>query len=189
LIELAIWFFGVVGGVVIALVVWTLGSARKDVRARIQSQLEDSGVAAIRRKYFELHREIDNINAFKQSRVLWLDLEGNPEPAREIRLLRSAGVGHISRHIPSPDRPLDLESADLVILSYANIAPAKALLDEAVRAVKQSQVPVPLIVYTPRGVRLDPPEMQKLDQLDWQITANYPVTLLGHAQTLARLSK
>ena len=192
LLDRAIWVFGVVAVLVVGLIVWLtrwiLGQSQKDAKQVLQDELQRRGLANLDVEIKNVQTQFNALNAFKDRRVDWVCPEGVAEPTKELAFLKRAGLQHVTT-IPVPaDQPAPMLNApDLVILSFNGSQQSKDLVKLIVDLLKRSQKEVPVLVYAPLGLRVDPPEMQLLNETALHAIANFPATLVTQALELVRL--
>ena len=192
LLDRALWAFGVVAtllvGLTVWLVRWTLGQSQKEARQVLQDELQKRGLAELEAEIKRLQAQHSALNAFKNRRVDWLLPANVPEPAKELAFLRRAGLEHVTPIPVAADQPgFALNDPDLVILSFDATPQSKDLMKHLVTLLKRNQNEVPVLIYAPLGLRVDPPEMALLNQTALHALANFPATLVTQALELVRL--
>lgn len=191
LLDRATWFFGVIGGIVLligtviwALVKWTLRETREDAKKALQTEMNRRGLD----EFETVQRQIAAFNSFKDRRVDWIRPESVVEPSKEIAFLKRAGLQYVS-NIPVAVGQVSpmLNDPDLVILSFDGSPQSKDLVKLVVDVLKRSQKEVPVLIYAPLGLRVEPAEMQLLNETALHAIANFPATLVTQALELVRL--
>jgi hypothetical protein len=212
-VERVIWGFGVVGAVIFALIIFFIGSTRRELRNTVRELFQEHGkqqideqAAAMRGNIEELQSELARITAYRDQNIVWVfdpDITTVPEgqestkrwilAARVVEALRSMGLQRIQLLTPQAREPVDIGTPDLVILSYSPGPGSPEFLKALVEKLKTFSPPVFLIIdtYNPTGqqIRLLEPELAALAGFDWYVPVNFPSQLIAQTHLLVRRNR
>lgn len=181
-----------------AAVAWFMGSTRRDARTFVEEYIEREAREKIQvqiSKFQEqvgaeaeqlrdlltgMKRQLDDLNAFRAKRVVWVH-DGRTPISAEERLLEHAGV-RIDTLVPVDGMPVDPLPADLVVLTHDGSDKADDILAKLVDRLRDNLSPIPMLVYT--KTRLSAVGESQAARYAWLQPVNYPLTLLANTMSL-----
>lgn len=193
-----IWGLGVLAAVAVALLYWSFGRTRTEMKNTIKELFASEATSLIereadqlRQKYKELKTQVDELAIFKDRGVTWVSLETVDRMQVEIEALYALGLKNVQIITPVQSESLDIGTPDLVILSYNGTDEGKKLLKQIVDRLKNEAPPVFLIIYTynpqeTTEVRLNKEEREILAGFHWYVPTNFPAQLVLQTQLLIR---
>lgn len=144
-----------------------------------------------------IDRELKELTSYKQKNIVWVTENENGSSDRtindeEIHALYAHGFQGIKIITPTPDQDdkFEVGSSDLVILTYKKTERCQKRLKRVISLIKEQNPPTYLIIYTfskdGSQVRIDDVEKNILQGFIWYMLANFPATVIAHAQLLVR---
>jgi hypothetical protein len=193
----ATWALGGILSVAAALLLWLFGSSRKELqrslaqtmREKAEEVVESEG-KALRRRYQGLQDQVEAFLDYRNRPITWIARDEDTASPDVLDRLHAAGLQNINLVTPEVNRPFEVGTPDLLIISYDGSNEAFRRLEIAVRAGSDLSPPFPLLIYTFNHggpeLRLGEREMALLGEYRWYLPVNFPVQLVSQVSSFLR---
>lgn len=215
-LDRTIQFFTLVVGAMVAMGVGLLyflfGKSLKEINKELSSRSEQLYRDAVNSfdvkiekamgdKIAKTEIRIDNVNsvlddfsAYKQRRFAWVLIDRDVSIDVELGVLEREGIREIHSVFVDKKSTSLLPDCDVVIFSHDGSESAIKVLGAIVSQISERSVgrdsrPVFLIIYTfinGKPIRLEPHQMEPLQDFRWYQLASFPMTLITVAKNLIR---
>jgi len=194
LVNVAMWALGVIAAAFIGLSVFFWGRTKKDIESSVKELFEKEARELIHenadqlRNYVsEIKHQVDDVNSYKDSSILWIFTGEQIGNEREVEELYSSGLKNIYTLTPALGADFAIGEPDLVIFSYTNTDESRRIMASIVDQIKTYKSPIHFIIYTFRPdaeQRLSDADFQSLQGYTWFIIANLPSSLIAYVKAL-----
>ncbi len=172
--------------------------------------LVNAEVDAFKSHLKSIDKDLRDLTSYKRKNIVWITEAFSPPQAEgenlatpadqtindeEIRALHAHGFQDIKVITPTEeeDEKFEIGDCDLAIISYKKTDRSLVRLRRVVSLINGKNPPTYLIIYTfqksGEQVRIDKAENEILKEFLWYMIANFPATVVAHAQLLVRQKK